>query len=105
MNQYRQGDVLLIRVAKAPRLARHIKAKPGRIVLAEGETTGHAHRLEVELADLLEDATGRRFVEMPVPGRLVHEEHGAIDVPAGVYEVVRQREYVPESHAPRPVAD
>jgi hypothetical protein len=105
MNQYRQGDVLLIRVAKAPRLARHVKTPAGRIVLAEGETTGHAHRLEAELADLLEDATGRRFVTMELPGRLVHEEHAAIDVPPGVYEVVRQREYVPEQRAVRRVAD
>jgi hypothetical protein len=33
----------------------------------------------------------------------VHEEHGAITVPAGLYRVVRQREYVPGDY--RYVAD
>ena len=36
-------------------------------------------------------------------GRLVHEEHGPIALAAGVYRVVRQREYFPG--AIRPVAD
>ena len=35
------------------------------------------------------------FVEVPTHGRITHEEHGPISLPAGHYRVVRQREYIP----------
>jgi hypothetical protein len=38
-----------------------------------------------------------------VYGRVGHEEHAPIPLPAGYYRIVRQREYVPGSI--RPVAD
>ena len=41
--------------------------------------------------------------EIVTRARVVHEEHGAITVPAGLYRVVRQREYVPGAY--RYVAD
>lgn len=43
---YRQGDVILIQVDDIPATARELKRdKLGRIVLAYGEVTGHAHAL------------------------------------------------------------
>ena len=95
MDQYRQGDVLLIRVDRIPSSTKKVPRQGGRIVLAEGELTGHAHVVESDLAELLDDVTGLRFLTIREPGRIVHEEHAAIGIDPGVYQVVRQREYVP----------
>lgn len=101
MTQYRQGDVMLLKVAELPRGAQ--KQVPGeRIVLAYGEVTGHAHAVPTEHAVLYraEDAT---YLNVLQPTGLTHEEHTRIDLQPGVYRVVLQREYTPERN--RLVAD
>jgi hypothetical protein len=105
----------------------------GRIILAHGEVTGHAHEVFADAAgDILDPAipaadffeepgTGRRVLLVTRPCVLRHQEHGAIAldpaVPAqvrqgdvlltpigpGAWHVQRQREYSPE--ALRNVAD
>lgn len=102
----RQGDVGL---AARPHLGGNIPdAKPvpredGRIILAHGEVTGHAHAIVGDGVDLLETPDGRRFLQLVAPQELTHEEHGTINLPEGTYEVIRQSEYSPE--AIRNVAD
>lgn len=100
MKLYRQGDVLLRRIAKLPDTATSVKNE-GRIVLAHGEVTGHAHAIDVAEAEefTMDKAAGavRRFLKVfALGGTVRHEEHGAIKLPAGVYEIVQQREYSPE---------
>jgi len=101
---YRQGDVLLRRTSRTI-TKRHKKVardSRGRIVLAEGEATGHAHAIcepHVELFDL----SGERFLQVDAPANLVHEEHHTIPIPPGMYEVIQQREYDPSGA--RTVAD
>ena len=47
MNHYRQGDVLAVEVKSIPSRARELpRDKHNRIVLAEGEKTGHAHTIK-----------------------------------------------------------
>ena len=77
----------------------------GRLVLARGEATGHAHVVAGPQLRLMHDPADpdRLFVEVPRHGRVSHDEHGPIALPAGFYRVIRQREYVPGSY--RPVAD
>ncbi|MFI6638332.1 hypothetical protein [Streptomyces sp. NPDC050504] len=102
---YRQGDVLLVPVAQAdlppgaadgpeePRDAR------GRMVLALGEVTGHAHAV-VGPGRLVREPGGPfapMLLSLPDGGRVVHEEHAPIPLPKGWYRVVRQREYTPGS--------
>ena len=67
----------------------------GRVVLAEGEATGHAHAILEPGADLYGDDLNRRFLEVLAEGGvdLVHEEHAAIHLDPGTYQVVRQREH------------
>jgi hypothetical protein len=102
--QIRQGDVLLVRVDDDPEHflekrrtdLQSVPRERGRLVLAHGEATGHAHVVESEDATLVsEDEAEELFLlvhgSMPVP--LVHEEHETLDVPPGAYRVVRQREY------------
>lgn len=91
----RQGDVLLIEVDAAPAAATPIPLDAGRVVLAYGEVTGHAHAIRSGSATLVADETGRRFLRAATDLSLTHEEHAAIDLPSGDYEVVIQREYVP----------
>jgi hypothetical protein len=127
----RQGDVLLVRVNAAPSgKMRPVARDRGRVVLAYGETTGHAHAIhepDVALEELLSAAamgdaarellasvglkTEIRDEEvvgfLTVGGSaavLQHEEHGSIALDAGDrFVVLRQREYAPESL--RTVAD
>ncbi|MBH0776046.1 hypothetical protein [Nocardia bovistercoris] len=101
---YRQGDVLIVPVAAAavpkalvdaPSVARDPR---GRLVLALGEVTGHAHAVQGPGRLIRESgATGPMLLHLPEGGRVVHEEHAAIGLPKGWYRVVRQREYVPGS--------
>ncbi|MBL1078638.1 hypothetical protein JK358_29970 [Nocardia sp. 2] len=104
---FRQGDVLIVPVAEAsvpayaqdaPGLQRDSR---GRMVLALGEVTGHAHALSAP--GRLVRTSGQTLLHLPEGGRLVHEEHAAIALPQGWYRIVRQREYTPG--AVRIVAD
>lgn len=98
---YRQGDVLIRQIPKLP-------AQPAQTrvngVLAYGEVTGHAHKVEdVAKAEVMEIENGL-YLRVGEDGvRIVHEEHGAISLPPGNYEIEIQREYTPE--AIRNVAD
>ncbi|MFE4176782.1 hypothetical protein ACFRR7_32860 [Streptomyces sp. NPDC056909] len=111
---FRQGDVLIVPVEEetVPSYlvdAAGVSGEPrdarGRLVLALGEVTGHAHavtgpgRLIREAADM----AGPMYLHLPDGGRVVHEEHAAIPLPKGWFRVVRQREYLPG--AVRVVAD
>ena len=93
---FRQGDVLIIPAAAIPAGAQRQRIE-GRIVLAEGEATGHAHALyEPEKVSLWAAANDERYLEVVRPTALRHEEHAPIDLAPGLYRVVRQYEYTPE---------
>jgi hypothetical protein len=97
---FRQGDVLLLAIdPEAPQEeVRTVPRQGGRVVLAEGEVTGHAHAIHSPAATLLRvgtDADAPRFLRTSAPVDLVHEEHATIALPKGIYSVVIQREYVP----------
>lgn len=96
---YRQGDVLIVPVAKMPAKLEPVARDNGRVVLAYGEATGHAHAIKNERAALFRDpnlAAVFMHVSGDAPVALEHEEHGTILVPPGAYEIRRQREYSPE---------
>ena len=100
--QYRQGDVLLVKVDRIPRgLAR--KSSHERIVLACGEVTGHAHAISTAFADLFSGIDLDYYIDVKPGAVLTHEEHSPINIAPGYYKVIRQREYHPVR--PRPVAD
>lgn len=92
--QYRQGDVLIQRVDSIPTGAESKPREQGRVILAHGEVTGHAH-VVTGPAELF-DADRRTFLRVGEAATVVHEEHATIPLPAGEYEIVRQREYSPE---------
>lgn len=99
---YRQGDVLIERVARIPKDA--VKQKPkGRIILAHGEATGHHHSVDIDAADWWKQADDTQFLTVAKAAAVTHQEHAPITLPAGKYRIRRQREYTPE--AIRNVAD
>jgi hypothetical protein len=103
---YRQGDVLIVPVTDIPEQLEPIEREAGRVILAHGEVTGHAHAIKAEGAALFRDPK-LMAVFMTVtadgPVALDHDEHSTIMIPPGNYRVIRQREYSPE--AIRNVAD
>ncbi|MDQ3722996.1 MAG: hypothetical protein M3376_08005 [Actinomycetota bacterium] len=95
---YRQGDVLIERVNTIPAGLLAVPKEDGRVILAHGEVTGHAHAVlgDVEfLAADLEDLE-ERFLRVEREASVVHEEHDTVTLPPGDYRVKRQREYTPE---------
>ncbi|MFN8657154.1 MAG: hypothetical protein U0105_12515 [Candidatus Obscuribacterales bacterium] len=93
-DQYRQGDVLLIKVGQLPPGSAKEEAADHRIVLAWGEVTGHAHAVSAATATYYKFGGGN-YLQVHEDTKLVHEEHRAIDLPVGVYKIVLQREYFP----------
>lgn len=113
---YRQGDVIIRRTdIDIPASAVQSRdPKDGRMILAYGEVTGHAHAAvgDADLLELPAEVTERtiqeieRFLEVGTDGaRVVHEEHATIELPPGRYAIVRQREYTSADMEPRYVAD
>lgn len=98
MKMYRQDDVLLIAVGHIDNTAPQKRDDRGRIVLAYGELTGHAHAIHDVEATLYGTDLENRFLEVLAQGgvALSHEEHAPILLPHGAYRVVRQREWTPE---------
>lgn len=101
----RQGDVVIVRADGVPETAQTVERDHGRLILAYGEVTGHAHAITESDAELLSTAdTAERWLRVGSSGAtVVHDEHGALAIPPGVYRVRIQREYSPE--AIRNVAD
>lgn len=102
----RQGDVLLSRVEDVPdNLTAVTRSKRG-VVLAEGEVTGHAHRIASRHAKLYRDESDARYLRVmgPAPVALAHEEHSTVKIPPGNYRVSIHAEYVP-GELPRRVED
>lgn len=85
----RHGDVIIKQINKIPKGIKLKKKKEA--ILAEGEITGHFHRLESpELLYGKEQET--QYIEIKKPAKLSHEEHNTIVIPEGKYQVLIQRE-------------
>lgn len=96
---YRQGDVLLTRVAEGRRPnLEAVGRRQADTVVAYGEATGHAHVLEGEA--VLYEYDGETYAVVGGDGAtLTHDEHGPIALEAGTYRVGHQREYEGETRA------
>jgi len=96
MQMYRQGDVLIQRVnTELPEDAEVIKPdEKNRLVLAEGEATGHAHVVPA-VAGALYAAQAAMMLQVTQSTQVLHEEHSPIDLDPGLYKITRQREYFP----------
>lgn len=90
MQPIRQGDVLL-----SP--SGSIQGYPlAHLTLAEGEVTGHSHRIADGQAELYEQNGTLYLRVLSKKATLTHEEHNDIQVPKGNWMVRIQREYEPQ---------
>lgn len=91
---YRHGDVILKQVKELPANFHIILHQPF-CVLAEGEATGHQHLLSsvrnIFFVESLE--SHERFIKLDTPANLTHQEHAKLEIAAGIYEVLKEREY------------
>jgi hypothetical protein len=97
--QVRQGDVLVEAIDEPiPKDAKLVEREAGRLILAHGEATGHAHAITGKGCKLFERGSMARMLEVTAKGgvEIRHEEHGAIALPPGNYRVTRKREWTGE---------
>ncbi len=112
--QHRQGDVFCLPVSKMPEGCVEIPLEKGRIVLAHGEVTGHAHAIAVDPAAVVNAAirkaqlfaapSGDVYLHVKEPVSLTHEEHTQHNIQPGFYEVPIQVDMTADK-MPRRVAD
>lgn len=96
------GDVILKSVI-IPNNLKSVETK--KIVLAEGEVTGHAHVItDIAKVDLFKNA-GKTFIKVKSPVELKHEEHKTIVIQPGSYEIDQVKEYDPWADEIRNVKD
>ena len=89
MKPMRQGDVILLPIEQIE------GQKLYHLVLAEGEVTGHKHRISDGEAELYEENGTLYLRVVSQIATLSHEEHKAIQIPQGNWQIRIQREYDP----------
>lgn len=95
----RQGDVLVLPIAELPANIGKMEPEGGRLILARGEATGHHHSIAFSdrVAMFREDGSGSGLfltVGGTSPVALEHQEHSALKIEPGSYEVRIQRTMV-----------
>ena len=100
LTHFRQGDVLIEQIPALPQNLKPVSRENGRVILAHGEVTGHAHAITAKHVYQFSEtgaAGDLTFLEIKnAMAALDHDEHSTIELPAGNYRVTRQREYSPE---------
>ena len=77
----------------------------GQTIFAEGEVTGHAHRCADKTVTLYETANGDREAISEGDFTVTHEEHNAVTMPAGEYNIGIVQEFDPHEKVNRAIAD
>jgi hypothetical protein len=90
MQPIRQGDVILLPIPHPV----DGEALP-HLTLAEGEVTGHQHRISDGQAELREESGALYLTVQSDVATLTHEEHRALQVPQGTWMIRIQRQYEP----------
>lgn len=94
-----QGDVLIKKVLG-------IKGKKQKhLTLAQGESTGHHHTITEGDAELYEHEGTLYLRVNSEKATLTHQEHHAIEIPQGEYEIGIVREYDHIAEETRNVSD
>jgi hypothetical protein len=106
--QARQGDIFVEQIQQLPE---PLVSAPASLysgdpvhVLAEGEATGHAHRIAAGPGiEWFIGGPGSTvgWLRLARHALLEHDEHAPLPLSAGCYRVVRQRRYDPRSEEVR----
>ena len=87
---YQQGDVI-IEQTEIPNTAK--KIDKDRIILAEGEMTGHSHTIEDTSNCFAFESSEGLYLRVINEVTIKHEEHKPITVPPGNYKIRKVQEY------------
>ena len=92
LDYYQQGDII---IKQSPISSSHLEKlgdKLDHLVLAEGEASGHFHKITSGKAFLYMLGTVM-YLRVLEEARLFHDEHKPIDLPPGNYEIDTINEY------------
>ena len=80
--------------------------KLGGNIIAEGEKTGHNHKL-VGSVQLYANKVGTdvKYIEVLEDTKLVHQEHDTIPMEKGIYELIHEQEFSPAEEMTQRVID
>tara|TARA_B100001559_G_C16484618_1_gene615405 strand:+ start:933 stop:1409 length:477 start_codon:yes stop_codon:yes gene_type:complete len=87
---FRHGDLLIREITEFPNNLKRIGQNG---ILAEGEVTGHFHKLEGKHE--IYDGMTEKFFEAFDEIELKHNEHKMLKIPKGKYIVIRELQYNP----------
>lgn len=87
---FQQGDVLAVRLDKLP-CGNPKVVERRHIIVAHGES-GHSHVIDSDDAELIQIGE-RMLLKLGSRTTLVHEEHAAIAIEPGIWEIGRVQEY------------
>lgn len=91
---FRHGDILLKEIPTIPEYAEKLDTS----ILAEGEQTGHNHKLtgSYQLYEIKNSKSETvKFLNVEKSTKLTHQEHNQLIITPGKYIVVNEREYSP----------
>ena len=92
---WRHGDVLIAAVDAIPAGA----VRRNGCVLAEGELTGHSHRIDRPASAELWQHGGMLYLDVCAESAdVVHQEHRRITLPRGLYRVWQQPRILTPGH-------
>lgn len=100
-NTCAQGDIYIRKINVLPKNVKKIEPQNGQVVVAHSET-GHNHIMNAMGCQMFEEDKNPFvcYLLIEQPTDLIHvrsyDQHAPITFDKGVYEVRRQREYVPE---------
>ena len=83
---FQQGDVIIKKAKVKGKKLKHL-------TLAQGEVTGHHHTITDGDAELYQNEDGTLFLKVKEKATLTHQEHKAIEIPEGEYEIGIVKEF------------
>ena len=90
---YRQGDLLIQKCDAVPGGVSEVGRIGGRLILAEGEVTGHDHSVSEANAEMFSERDGVLYLRAPNGCDVVHQEHAAVTLSPGTYRIQRQQQW------------
>jgi hypothetical protein len=89
---YRQGDVVLRPVSKLPKCTH-----PAGEQLSISSENGNPHTMQAAVYVARKNGQMQQYVVLEDEERMMHPQHPALVIPAGIYEVsnVHERDYAP----------
>jgi hypothetical protein len=113
--QKQQGDITFEKVDQLPAnleklLAGKVQPKDNRLILAEGEVTGHFHAIDLDEEITESDAEliaigEEMLLNLHKQVEVKHNEHKPITLEPGLWKVGKIQEYDYTSEKNRPVMD